>query len=476
MLLANWKKEIDIFSRSCDWVGIREFSETIDTIPARNGQAEVAGSTVDHGLMVEVLKNGQFSCAGTVDMTHQGLQNAFNQALTIAEASAGKNIYHFDESVRPVNAGNYATKVVEELDSLSFGEIQSRLIKITESLKVSEEVVDAWAYVMLIKTEVSFISSNGSEWQQEFSISCKDFGVNAQRGNESQSRSYGMNGMQKGLEDLDLNVLLGEAVRVGKQAIELLGAPDCPADVMDLILTPDQLYLQIHESVGHPLEVDRILGDERNYAGWSFISPEDFGTLQYGSELMNITFDPTVEGEMASYAFDDNGVKAEREFLIQKGKLLRGLGGIESQKRSGVPGVSCARSASWNRPAMDRMANLNLEPGSSTLEDMIAATKKGILMECNRSWSIDDYRNKFQFGCEFGTLIEDGKLTKIVKNPNYRGITTSFWNNLKMVGNEDTMQIFGSPYCGKGEPNQSIRVGHRTPAALFKDIEVFGGA
>jgi predicted Zn-dependent protease len=179
---------------------------------------------------------------------------------------------------------------------------------------------------------------------------------------------------------------------------------------------------------------------------------------------------------MASYAFDDNGVKAEREFIIKNGKLLRGLGGAESQMRSGLPGVACARSADWNRPAMDRMANLNLEAGSSTLEEMIAATEKGVLMETNRSWSIDDYRNKFQFGCEFATLIEDGELTKTVKNPNYRGVTTPFWNNLKMVGDESTMEIFGSPYCGKGEPNQIIRVGHRTPTALFTDIEVFGGA
>jgi predicted Zn-dependent protease len=197
--------------------------------------------------------------------------------------------------VRPPNKGSYQSKAAEALDSLSFGEIQQRLIKVTETLKVSEEIVDTWAYARLIRTSVYFISSNGSEWQQEFSISCKDFGVNARRGNESQSRSFGMNGKQIGLEDYDMDFLSVEAERVGRQALELLDAPDCPEDTLDLILTPDQLYLQIHESVGHPLEIDRILGDERNYAGWSFISPENFGTLQYGSELMNITFDPTVE-------------------------------------------------------------------------------------------------------------------------------------------------------------------------------------
>ena len=303
-----------------------------------------------------------------------------------------------------------------------------------------------------------------------------DFGTTVQGLNETQSRSLGLTGLQTGLEILNDDDLHREALRIAEQALELLDASDCPSETMDLLLMPDQLYLQIHESIGHPLELDRILGDERNYAGWSFISPEDFGTLQYGSKLMNVSFDPSTPGGMASYAFDDNGVKAEKAYLIKEGKLLRGIGGIESQTRSGLPGVACARSSDWNRPPMDRMGNINLEPGESSIKDMIAATEKGVLMECNRSWSIDDYRNKFQFGCEYGQLIENGEVTKTVKNPNYRGVTTPFWKGLKMVGNTETNLVHGSPYCGKGEPNQIIRVGHATPACLFTDVEVFGGA
>jgi predicted Zn-dependent protease len=244
---------------------------------------------------------------------------------------------------------------------------------------------------------------------------------------------------------------------------------------MDVLLAPDQMILQLHESIGHPLELDRILGDERNYAGTSFVTPEMFGTYRYGSDLLNVTFDPSRPEEFASYGFDDEGQPARREYVIRNGILLRGLGGVVSQARSGLPGVANARATSWNRPPIDRMANLNLEPGESGFAQMVAAVERGVYMQTNVSWSIDDSRNKFQFGCEWGQLIENGTLTAVVKNPNYRGVSATFWRNLKMVGDLSTFEVLGSPYCGKGEPNQVIRVGHAAPACLFADVEVFGG-
>ena len=186
---------------------------------------------------------------------------------------------------------------------------------------------------------------------------------------------------------------------------------------------------------------------------------------------MNVTFDPTVKGEMASYAFDEVGNPATREYLIKDGVLQRGLGSLESQKRLNLPGVANSRSSSWNRPPLDRMANINLEGGDKTLEQMIESVDRGVIMWSNRSWSIDDYRNKFQFGCEYAKLIENGKLTKTLKNPNYRGTTVAFWNSLAMISQD--LEVYGSPYCGKGEPNQIIRVGHRSPYSLFKNVEVF---
>jgi predicted Zn-dependent protease len=300
----------------------------------------------------------------------------------------------------------------------------------------------------------------------------------AREGSEVQTRTnfgHAAQSRQKGLEALFDPSLLELAEDVGREALELIDAEDCPKEKTKLLLMPDQMMLQIHESIGHPLELDRILGDERNYAGSSFVNLSDFGKLKYGSPIMNVTFDPTVVDEFASYAFDDTGTPATREYLIRDGILQRGLGGRESQLRAGVPGTANMRACSWNRAPIDRMANINLEAGSGTLDDLVSGVENGILMRSNRSWSIDDYRNKFQFGCEYAREIKDGQLGRVLKNPNYRGVTVPFWNSLVAVGGTETLGSFGTPYCGKGEPNQAISVGHRSPACVFDQIEVFGG-
>jgi predicted Zn-dependent protease len=235
------------------------------------------------------------------------------------------------------------------------------------------------------------------------------------------------------------------------------------------------MALQIHESIGHPLELDRILGDERNYAGTSFVTEDMFGKYRFGSELLNVTFDPRVGGELASYAADDDGTPAEPVHLIRRGILERPLGGRLSQARSGLPGVANARASGWDRPPIDRMANINLEPGEDRLDDLIKKVERGVLMDTNRSWSIDDSRNKFQFGCELGRLIEDGEPKDLVRNPGYRGISSGFWRSLAGVGNLEALEVLGVPYCGKGEPNQAVYVGHASPPCLFRDVSVFGG-
>ncbi|NJL45499.1 MAG: TldD/PmbA family protein, partial [Leptolyngbyaceae cyanobacterium SM2_3_12] len=249
-----------------------------------------------------------------------------------------------------------------------------------------------------------------------------------------------------------------------------------PEITTTLVLAPDQMMLQIHESIGHPLELDRILGMSVTTPGAACVKPDDFGQLAYGSELMNVTFDPTIAHEFASYGFDDTGVVAQKEFLIRNGRLERGLGSQESQARLGVPGVACARVTSWDRPPIDRMANINLEPGDTSFAAMIAGIEDGVYMEANRSWSIDDQRYKFQFGCEYAKRIRNGALAETLRNPNYRATTPEFWHRLVQVGDRTSWQTLGTPYCGKGEPNQVIRVGHGAPVCAFNDIEVFGGA
>jgi predicted Zn-dependent protease len=462
-----------------DWVGIREVTETHSPRVVRDGVPEVNGYFTTQGLMVEVLADGQFGYYGTPNMTAVGISDAAKKAFVQAKQAANHATYKFTDAARPANVGSYQSPFVKEMDTISPGELNKILLDAYTQLKVSDKIVSARAMLQTIQMLSRFVSSNGSDITQDFLMLEFDLSATAADGANQQTRTFGgMRGTcrQMGMEFFDKWEFLAIAQKIGEQAIELLDADECPTGEMDLVIASDQMMLQIHESVGHALEIDRILGDERNYAGWSFVNMDDFGKLQYGSKLMNITFDPTLSSEFASYGYDDGGLEATREYIIKNGVLLRGLGGMESQIRSGVPGVANFRASSWNRAPIDRMANINLEPGNSSFDDIIGAVENGVYMESNRSWSIDDYRNKFQFGCEYAKLIENGKMTKTLRNPNYRGISNPFWNSLKMVGNNDTFGIYGTPNCGKGEPNQVIRVGHASPVCMFENVQVFGGA
>lgn len=458
-----------------DWVHLRLVSEKTTYRIFKNDKPENQSSTFDDGLMVEVLVDGHFGYAGTSDLTNEGVLRATRKAIEIAKAGAKHKVFHFTQEQRPANKGLYISPRQTPLDQLSVAAISDALLRGTSAMKISDKIINRMAMAMIIETDFKSFTSSGGEIHQNFNIVSTSFESTAQEGTEIQTRSE--NGglarcFQVGAELFNPETFAHTSQKIAEESLELLNAENCPSDRRDLILAPDQMTLQVHESIGHPLEYDRILGDERNYAGWSFVQPKDFGTLQYGSPLMNVTFDPQVSGEMASYAFDESGCKATKEYLIKDGLLLKGLGSLESQARLKLPGVANSRASSWNRAPIDRMANINIEPGSSSLEQMIGSVEKGIVMWSNKSWSIDDYRNKFQFGCEYAKLIENGRLTKTIKNPNYRGTTISFWNSLKMVGSE--IEIYGSPYCGKGEPNQVIRVGHATPYCLFDSLEVFG--
>ena len=473
--IKNLLSSIDV---PADWVGLREVYETHTPRMIRDGVPVVNSTNSTHGIMVEILIDGQFGYYGTPNMTSEGISSAARKAFDQAKIASRYAVHSFDLTARPPHQGTYKSPFLKNKQSLSAGQLNNILLEAYQHLKVSKKIVSASSLCQVIESNFNFISSNGSDINQEFLMFEFDLSATAADGANQQTRTFGgMRGTcrQMGMEYFDKYEIFANADRIGSQAIELLDAEDCPTGEMDLVIAPDQMMLQIHESIGHALEVDRILGDERNYAGWSFVKLEDFGSLKYGSDLMNITFDPTLESEFASYAFDDGGLKASKEYLIKDGLLVRGLGGQESQIRSGLDGVANFRASSWNRAPIDRMANINLEPGDQSFDDLIGQVENGVYVESNKSWSIDDYRNKFQFGCEYGKLIENGKLTKTLKNPNYRGVSTPFWNSLKGVGDNDTFGIYGTPNCGKGEPNQVIRVGHASPTCLFGNIQIFGG-
>jgi len=472
----NLKQLLSGIKIKADYISLRSVHTHSASVSVRNEVLEGVNTSHDHGLMVEVMVGGQIAYSATNSFELSDVQRAAEMALQSAHHAHQYGLYHFTAKERPPVVGEYSSPAKYGINHFHPAEVTDILMNLSSEMKVHEHVISRSASYQLSEMDTHLVATNGTDIKQKIIRSVVAFSATATSDKGTQTRTYGGDkATQAGLEELNLNALKSEAKRVATEALEILNAEECPSETMDLILAPDQMFLQIHESIGHPLELDRILGDERNYAGWSFVKPSDFGTLRYGSELMNVTFDPTVAGQNASYFADDIGAVATREYLIRNGILERGLGSLESQKRLNMPGVSSQRATSWNRAPIDRMANVNLEPGTSTFDQMISSVERGVFMRTTRSWSIDDYRNKFQFGCEYGQLIENGKLTKLVKNPNYRGITAPFWNQLKMVGDRSTFEIGGLTNCGKGEPNQVIFVGHASPVCLFSNIEVFGG-
>jgi TldD protein len=239
-----------------------------------------------------------------------------------------------------------------------------------------------------------------------------------------------------------------------------------------IVLDGDQVALQVHESVGHPTELDRVYGTEASYAGTSFLKPADLGSLRYGSELMNITGDPTTPGGLGSFGFDDEGVPASRTPVVEAGRLTGFLTSRETAARIGSGNGGSMRADSWNRMPLVRMTNLHLEPGEGTLEDLLGDVDDGVYMETNRSWSIDDKRLNFQFGTQIAWEIKGGKLGRMLRDATYTGITPVFWGSLDAVAGPDSWQLYGLTNCGKGQPGQSAHVSHGAAPARFRKVQV----
>jgi len=271
--------------------------------------------------------------------------------------------------------------------------------------------------------------------------------------------------------------LVENARRIGEEAVALHRADQCPEGKFTIILDSSQLALQVHESVGHPIELDRVLGMEANFAGMSFLTLDKLRQLRYGSELVNVVADATeAHGPgLGTFAFDDEGVQAQCTPIIQNGLFTGYLTSRDTAAKTGLArSGGCMRSESWNRTPMIRMTNVSILPGDGplTLEQLIAGTDSGIFMQTNRSWSIDDKRYNFQFGTEIGWEIKGGKLDRMLKNPSYSGITTEFWNSLDAICSRDQWTLWGTPNCGKGQPQQIMGTGHGAAPARFRNIAV----
>jgi predicted Zn-dependent protease len=478
MIDERWAHAARALKSDADFWSLRIVDETIDDHEVRNDVAQPLRTVRDRGAMLIAYVGAGAGYAASANLSAAGLQAALDIATARAHASGELSLIDHRAVGRPTASGRYVSPNAEHALPTR-REWLDRLAHECAAANIDTRIVERTASVQITHTDQLYVTSDGVRIDQHFRFLMPQLSVAAHADGDTQVRS--LNGSYATLAQGGLDVLArygfdGAGARVAHEALQLLAAPNCPSGQRDLLLMPDQMMLQIHESIGHPLELDRILGDERNFAGWSFVKPEMFGSYQYGSPLLNVTFDPELREEAASYAFDDDGTAAEKHYLIRDGVLERPLGGALSQQRAQMAGVANSRASNWNRPPIDRMANLNIEPGDQTLDQMIANIEHGILMRTNTSWSIDDHRNKFQFGCEFGQLIENGQLTNVVKQPNYRGISANFWRSLSAVGNAETRQVFGTPMCGKGEPAQIIRVGHASPACVFSNIDVFGGA
>jgi predicted Zn-dependent protease len=477
---TDWQPIIDDFKAvvpRVDFWSLRLVHDETETLQVRDDVVQPPSLVQSRGVHISFIDRGGMAYAATSALNRKGLHAACEGAFNWLAFSRRHALIAADDMPRPERSGSYATAVQTPWEAWSLADKLERLQAINRELNIDAAIVDRQAGLSRRCSDVTLLTSDGVRIEQRFDYIFPGYAAVANRGAQTQLRSGGGWGSarQGGLEQLAAFDFPDSARQVAEQAIALVDAPECPNTRADLLLMPSQMMLQIHESIGHPLELDRILGDERNYAGTSFVSLDMFGSYRYGSELLNVTFDPGIAQEMASYAFDDEGTPAERSYLIRDGILERPLGGAVSQARAEMAGVANARACDWNRPVIDRMANLNLEPGTRSLDELIGSIEYGVLMETNRSWSIDDSRNKFQFGCELGRLIENGELKGLLRNPNYRGISATFWRNLAAVGDAGSFEVWGTPYCGKGEPNQMVQVGHASPACVFHDVEIFGG-
>jgi len=323
----------------------------------------------------------------------------------------------------------------------------------------------------------TFVSSEGANLEQEIVEAGAGIEATAVDEGEVQVRSFPQMGGQlvtAGFEAVRALDLAGNAQRVAEEAVALLTAPQCPSGEMDLILESSQLALQIHESCGHPIELDRVLGMEASFAGTSFLTLDRLDQLQYGSSIVHIDADATAPGGLGTFGWDDEGVPAQDVPIVSAGLLVGYLTNRETAPRIGRQSMGSARASGWDRIPIIRMTNVSLRPGpeATSLDDLIADTREGIYLETNRSWSIDDRRLNFQFGTQAGWLIRDGRRTQLVRNPTYTGITPRFWGSCDAIAGPREWVLWGVPNCGKGEPMQTGHVSHGASPARFRKVQV----
>jgi TldD protein len=448
-------------------------------LSTKNAQPSQVRESESLGLGVRVIADGAWGFAATDDITRKSVDRIATQAVEIARASAlckkedvrlAAEDKIVDRWEGPCRIDPFTVPVAACLDLM---------LKVDEEMLRTKGVTHTEALMDFRRIEQLFLSSLGSEIYQKKTQTGAGFAATAFEGNEIQKRSFpnsfGGQYQTRGYELVEELDLLANAGRIAEEAVALHRAAQCPSGVKDIILGGSQLGLQIHESIGHPIELDRVLGTEANFAGKSFLTLEKLGNLKYASEIVNVVADATpAHGPgLGTFAYDDEGVPAQSTPIIRDGLFV---GYLTSRETAAAVGQSRSsgtmRAEGWNRLPLIRMTNVSLLPGTWKLDDLIADTEDGIYFETNRSWSIDDRRYNFQFGTEIGWEIKDGKKTRMLKNPSYGGITTEFWNSCDAICGPEFWTLWGTPNCGKGQPMQVMGTGHGASPARFRKIKV----
>ena len=478
--IANWALNV-AEERGATYADVRVIAQRNRALTTKNGKIGSASDAESVGVNVRVIADGAWGFAASAELGRGAVQKTAVEAVAIARASARVKRADVQLALERAAVAEWSTPYEIDPFSVSVEQNIDLLLKIDADLRAVSGITLAEANLNFNREEQWFLSSEGADIHQTKLSTGAGYAAYAFAGNEIQKRSYpnsfGGQWQNKGYELINELKLLENARRIAEEAVALHKADQCPEGTFDVILDSSQLGLQVHESVGHPIELDRVLGMEANFAGTSFLTLEKLGSLRYGSDLVNVVADARQEHGpgLGTFAFDDEGVAAQCTPIITNGLFT---GYLSSRETAHTIGLSrsggTVRAEGWNRLPMIRMTNISLLPGEKplSLEQLIASTDHGILMQTNRSWSIDDKRYNFQFGCEIGWEIKNGKRGRLIKNPSYSGITTEFWNSLDAICSRDEWTLWGTPNCGKGQPQQVIGTGHGASPARFRGIKV----
>lgn len=462
--------------RGATYADVRIIHERSQQLLVKNGRVETVSQDENAGLGIRVIVDGAWGFASSSIVTRAEADRVARQAAQIARASATVNNRAVELAPLTPSVGRFHSPMQQDPFAVPLDDKLKLLLAADSAMRRVKGVTVTEASMQFIHEDKLFASSEGSLIEQTSVESGAGIEATAVSGNEMQTRSFpnsfGRQQAKRGYEMVAETNLVDNAEKVAHEAVALLTAPQCPSGVTSIILDSTQLALQVHESCGHPVELDRVLGEEASFAGTSFLTLDRLGTFRYGSDLVSITADATIPGALGSFAFDDEGVPGQRTPIVQDGIFVGYLTSRESAARLGQLSNGTMRADGWNRIPLIRMTCINLEPGTWTLADLIADTDDGLYLAINKSWSIDDKRLNFQFGTQLAYEIKNGKLGRLLKNANYTGITPNFWQSCDAVCSADHWQLWGLPNCGKGEPMQVARVAHGAAPARFRHVQV----